>query len=80
MTASKTTFASALAETQDNHRKSDLSNLAHAHTMLTRHIVEAQALQAEIEALGAKIDGSDDPIPEGEVKRVYDRATKLGAR
>lgn len=68
----KPTFASVLAETQEKHLKSDLSNLAHAHTLVGSHITYLTDLQARIAAVG------DDPKahPEGTVRKLYDEASK----
>lgn len=75
----KPTFASVLAKTQEDHLKSDLENLAHAHTLVASHISYLQALQARIEAVG------EDPkaCGDGAVWALYDeaqKATRVGGR
>ncbi len=71
----KPTFEEVLAETEDTHRKSDLSNLAHALTLLRRHIKHCQSLEKDVVEMARKLDAEED-VPEGEVHRLYETVRK----
>jgi hypothetical protein len=77
MTAALPTFDEVLSEKKVEARKSDLSNLAHAHVELARHrkkleadIAKIDSTLAEIVALGNKSDATRD-----EVSALYTKAT-----
>lgn len=68
-------FKTVLAEVEERNKKSDLENLAHAHVQLSKHIEECKELLVEMETLAEK-----PSIPEGSVRKLYDRVFAIARR